>query len=105
MKAIEKMEVVTKRSSKGTDYSVIEVKLSNKKQFSVFLDQPTKDLIECVGTENVVLNYVENVSKDDKKYNAIELKLLNDDSFKKLYFIDKAYELIIKKLNETKAIK
>lgn len=103
MKAIKEMKVVNKKSSKGTEYSVIEVELSNGKQFNVFLDQPTKDLIDCVGTENVVLNYVQNVSKDDKQYNAIELTLKGDDSFKKLYFIDKAYELIIKKLNEIKA--
>ena len=100
-KGIKKISVVNKTSAKGTNYSVIEVVLSNDKSFNLFLDSTTKDLIEFVGTENVILNYVERVSKEDKVYNAIELTLKGED-YSKLFFIDKAYELIIKKLNEQK---
>lgn len=100
-KGIKKISVVNKTSSKGKEYSVIEVVMSNDKSFDIFLDSTTKDLIEFVGAENVFLNYVERVSKEDKIYNAIELTLKGED-YTKLFFIDKAYELIIKKLSEQK---
>ena len=105
MESIKKIEIVDKKSSKGTDYSVIKVTMGNDKAFDLFLDSATKDLIDVVGKEDVVLNYVERESKEGKKYNAIELKLKSDDSYTKFYFIDKAYALIIKKLNEKKVQK
>ncbi len=105
MKGIKKIELVDKKSSKGKEYSVIEVTMSNDKSFDLFLDSATKDLIDVVGKEDVNLNYVEKESKEGKKFNAIELKLNSDDNYTKLYFIDKAYELIIKKLSEKVAIK
>lgn len=100
-KGIKKISIEEKTSQKGTKYSVIEVTMSNDKSFNLFLDSVTKDLVEFVGAENVILNYVERVSKEDKTYNAIELKI-KDEDYTKLFFIDKAYELMIKKLSEQK---
>lgn len=98
-KGIKSINVVEKTSQKGTKYSVIEVLLINDKSFSLFLDSATKDLIDSIGVENVVLNYVEKTNKEGKIYHAIELTLTGED-YSKLFFIDKAYELIIKKLSE-----
>lgn len=105
MKGIKKIEVVNKISNKGKNYSVIEVTMGNDKTFNLFLDSATNDLIEVVGKEDVILNYVERESKEGRMFNAVELKLKSDESYSKLYFIDKAYTIIIKKLNETKAVK
>lgn len=103
-KGIKKISIEEKTSQKGTIYSVIEVELSNGKTFNLFLDSVTKDVVDLFGKDSVVLEYVEKTNKDGKIYHAIELRI-EEEGYIKLFFMDKGYELMIKKLNEQKASK
>ena len=101
IKAIKKIELETKKSSKGTEYTVCNVTLANGKvhQTEGFLEKETMDLINSVGVDKVKFDYVEEKSKNDKSYNAISVTI-PELEFKQVLFLKRATVALINLLNK-----
>ncbi len=101
VKAINKIELETKKSSKGTNYTVCNVILSNgiTHQADGFISQETMDLINVYGVDKVKYDYVENISKDGKKYSSILIEI-PELEFKEILFLKKSTVALIEYLGK-----
>ena len=101
IKAIKKVELETKKSSKGTEYTVCNVTLANGAvhQADGFIAKETMDLINAIGKDKVKLDYVEEISKNGNKYNAIAVTIPDID-FKQVLFLKRPTIALINLLSK-----
>lgn len=100
-KAIKKIELLTKKSSKGTDYTVCNLTLSNGRihQAKGFISQETMDLINEIGIDKVRYDFVERTSKDGKNYSVLSITIPEVD-FEEVLFLNRSTVALIKLLEK-----
>ena len=101
VKGIKKVELETKKSAKGTEYTVCNITLSNGAvhQAEGFLQKETMDLINTIGKDKVKLEYVEQKSKNDNVYSGI-LVSIPEIECSQLLFLKRATVALIKLLSK-----
>lgn len=100
-KGIKKIELETKKSSKGTEYTVCNVTLVNDKvhQAQGFIDKETMDLVNELGMNKVKFDFVERVGQNDKPYCGISVSI-PEIEFEQILFLKRSTVALIKLLSK-----